>query len=221
MTRSMALVVSVAAAVAALPDRARAGDDDQAARAFFVRAEASFRAGRFGDALKDYQSAYQRKPLPGFLFDIGQCYRRVGLYQQARVFYRRFIKQNPPPAQRRVAQELIDDMDRLAAQRDVAEGPGADLSFSLPDATSAPAPMLAAVDSEPLPPRSLVVPARSLVVREAPRPVAETPAFYQRWWFWTLVGGAIAGGVATAIIIGNHQNPEGSLPPINAAGAGP
>ncbi len=36
-----------------------------------------------------------------------------------------------------------------------------------------------------------------------PAPEAERPV-YKKWWFWTGVGAVVAGGVATAIIIGNQ-----------------
>lgn len=40
------------------------------------------------------------------------------------------------------------------------------------------------------------------------------PPFYTRWWFWTLIGVAVAGGVAaTAAVLANQGVPDGTLPP--------
>lgn len=38
-------------------------------------------------------------------------------------------------------------------------------------------------------------------------PIAERSCVYHRWWFWTLIGAAVAGGVTTGIILGTRRPP--------------
>ncbi|HXI56790.1 MAG TPA: tetratricopeptide repeat protein [Polyangia bacterium] len=192
----MSVVVFLAAA-ASMPGPARA-DQQQQARVLFQRAEVSFHEGRFGEALRDYQAAYEQKPLPGFLFNIGQCYRMVGLYEPARSYFRRFIALNPPPAQRKLAQDVIDDLDLLQSQqRHISGMAGGASTIMVSDRTAG---------------------GLDLLMMPSPERVSvESRPFYRRWWFWTLVGGAIAGGaVVAAVAAGGHGGPQGSLPPINA-----
>jgi tetratricopeptide (TPR) repeat protein len=199
MTRLVAVSVVFIVAVAWTPARARA-DEQQQARALFQRAEMSFHEGRFGEALRDYQAAYERKPLPGFLFNIGQCYRLVGLYEPARTYFKRFIAENPPPAQRKLAEEVIDDLELLQSQQRHISGMAVGSSAIMVSKTTA-----AGVDLLMLPP-----PEHAIV---------ESRPVYRRWWFWTLVGGTVAGGVAVAVVAaGGRGGPQGSLPAINAVG---
>jgi tetratricopeptide (TPR) repeat protein len=198
MMRSAGVSVVVFLAAAAwTPARARA-DQQQQARILFQRAEVSFHEGRFGEALRDYQAAYEQKPLPGFLFNIGQCYRMVGLYEPARTYFRRFIALDPPPAQRKLAEDVIGDLDLLQSQqRHISGMAGTASTIMVSDRTAAGLDLL------------MVPPPERVLVEAKP--------FYRRWWFWTLVGGAIAGGVVVAAVaVGGHGGPQGSLPPINA-----
>ncbi|MBX3219298.1 MAG: PEGA domain-containing protein [Labilithrix sp.] len=45
-------------------------------------------------------------------------------------------------------------------------------------------------------------------------PMAERASILSRWWFWTAVGVAVAGGVATVFALTTEQSPDtGSIPP--------
>jgi tetratricopeptide (TPR) repeat protein len=115
MRRPGILVLVLLFAVAAAP-AARAGgggNSEKEARALFQRAEMAFNLGKFSDALTDYQAAYQAKPLPGFLFNIAQCYRNMGNYERARFFYRRYLALEPRTSNRRLVEDLIAEMTRL------------------------------------------------------------------------------------------------------------
>ena len=91
------MVVATVEPGGAAGDAARTAD--RPARVLFERAEAKFDLGSFEAALADYQAAYELEPLPGFLFNIGQCYRNLGDYERARFFYRRFLIARSPHAQ--------------------------------------------------------------------------------------------------------------------------
>src|SRR5437868_11892187 len=108
---SLVLVVALAAAPLATA-RAEGTDADKEARRLFQKAELSFNVGKFAEALTDYQAAYEAKPLPGFLFNIAQCYRNLGDYERARFFFRRYLTLEPKSPNRRRVESLIDEMTK-------------------------------------------------------------------------------------------------------------
>ena len=79
------------------------------AKQLFRRADAHYKAGRYRDALTLYQRAYQLKPLAGFLFNIGQCYRALGKCQEAVAAFERYLASGNNPRTRKDAKALIAD----------------------------------------------------------------------------------------------------------------
>ncbi|HVV81872.1 MAG TPA: tetratricopeptide repeat protein [Kofleriaceae bacterium] len=109
---------------------ARADDPDtRAAKKHFQRGEKLFNLGRFEEALAEYEAAYDRKPLPGFLYNIAQCHRNLGDYKQAIFGYRNYLRQVPDASNRDAVLALIDELEQkqhdldAAAARDRASHP--------------------------------------------------------------------------------------------------
>ena len=124
------LVLAVALALGVLLGAAPARADDadtRAARKHFQRGEKLFNLGRFDEALGQYEAAYERKPLPGFLYNIAQCHRNLGNYKQAIFGYRGYLRQVPDAANREAVLALIDELEDQqreldrAAERERAE----------------------------------------------------------------------------------------------------
>ncbi|HET9625915.1 MAG TPA: tetratricopeptide repeat protein, partial [Kofleriaceae bacterium] len=61
----------------------------------FERGEKLYALTRFSEALDEYQKAFDAKPIPAFLFNIGQCYRNLGDYDAAIFSYRKYLKLAP------------------------------------------------------------------------------------------------------------------------------
>ena len=100
------------------PGRAMAEDADKESRAHFRRGETHFAMGRFAQALKEYEAAYELKPLPGFLFNIGQCHRNLGHLEEAVFSFKRYLRLKPDAANHAAVEELVADLERqLAAQK--------------------------------------------------------------------------------------------------------
>ena len=59
------------------------------AKRHYDRGEKLFAIGKFDEALDEYQKAFDAKPIPDFLFNIGQCYRNLGDYDSAIFSYRK------------------------------------------------------------------------------------------------------------------------------------
>ena len=135
MTRSAAtLAVALAAALLALaaPGGAVAQRDPRvpppphpedpaaaAARRDFYRGEKLFALGRFAEALRFYEAAFQAEPLPELLFNIGQCHRNLGDYDAAIFSFRKYLKLKPDAANRAAVEELITELE---AARDARRG---------------------------------------------------------------------------------------------------
>ena len=58
-------------------------------------------------ALAEYQSAYRLMPLPGLLFNIGQCHRYLGQCDQANFFFRQYLAGVPNSPHEAKVKELM------------------------------------------------------------------------------------------------------------------
>ena len=116
MTRVLLLLCF---AFIAIPRHAYAEDAaTKTAKKHFDRGQKLFDTGRFDEALGEYQKAYDAKPLPDFLFNIGQCYRNLGDYDAAVFSYRKYLKLAPDAANREQVEQLIRDLEARKAQSD-------------------------------------------------------------------------------------------------------
>jgi len=111
MSRWLALVVACFVALSA-PRAARADDPAmRAAKRHYDRGEKLFALGKFDEALDEYQKAFDAKPLPGFLFNIGQCYRNLGDYDQAMFSFKKFLKLDPETPKRDAVEKLLEELE--------------------------------------------------------------------------------------------------------------
>jgi tetratricopeptide (TPR) repeat protein len=83
----------------------------KASKKHYAQGEKLFALGKFEDALAEYQKAFDAKPIPDFLFNIGQCYRNLGDYDSAIFSFKKFLKLDPDASNRDKVQELIDDLE--------------------------------------------------------------------------------------------------------------
>ena len=115
------LLVLVWLAVIA-PSIARADDPaTRAARRHYERGEKLFALGKFDEALDEYQEAFDAKPLPGFLYNIGQCYRNLGDYDQAIFSFNKYLKLQPDADNKDAVQQLITELEDKKARGDGAK----------------------------------------------------------------------------------------------------
>ena len=110
LTVAIAGLVVLAARVATADDTAVAE-----ARLHFERGEKLYALTRFSEAIDEYQKAFDAKPLPDFLFNIGQCYRNLGDYDAAIFSYRKYLKLAPDAPNREQVEQLIVELE---ARRD-------------------------------------------------------------------------------------------------------
>jgi len=164
-------VVAVVARVAAADDAAT-----RAARRHFERGQRLYAATKFREALDEYQQAFDARPLPDFLFNIGQCYRNLGDYDAAIFSYKKYLAAAPDASNRPQVEQLITELQTRKDQEDARR-----LALQPPPPPPPAAPPTAA------PPSAAPAPSRPV-----------DPPIYTRWWFWTGIGVIAAGaGVTT------------------------
>ena len=153
-------MVGLLSVALATPTLAAEGDK-AAAKAHYESATRLYDIKEFAKALDEYKAAYLSKPDPAFLFNVGQCYRKLGKRAQALEFYREFLKKAQP-----------DDPNRSNVEARVREMESGDLFEGETPTKTAPS------SAQPLPvrvpeTRSLDLPTETPTVRplEADSPV--------------------------------------------------
>jgi tetratricopeptide (TPR) repeat protein len=176
----------VVAGITSLPHGwARAEEDRE------VKARECFALGKYQEALELYGKLYGEVPHPTYLRNIGRCYQKLGNADRAIDSFREYLRQaKDSPEQRAEVEGFIREMENLKKR-------SANVSASTP------------AERPPLGRAALPAPAAddARVALAAPATRPESPRLYQRWWFWTVVGAAVAGGVTTAFLASRSTSP--------------
>ena len=171
------------------PDTARADEAHARAKVFNAEAKRHFNLGKFREAIRYYEKAYQAKPLPVFLYNLGQCHQHLGTLadlKKAVFYFEGYLANQPEASDRKEVEQDIASLKERAArlERQQTKKPvkkpeqGKGKGF-LPD-------------TGPPPPK--------------PEPARPSP-FYKRWWFWTAVGVAVVGGgLAVGLAVGGRDD---------------
>lgn len=83
----------------------------RAAKRHFDKGEKLFALGKFEEALEQYQKAYDAKPIPDLLFNIGQCHRNLGDYEAAIFSFKKYLRLEPDASNKDEVLELIDELE--------------------------------------------------------------------------------------------------------------
>lgn len=89
---------------------------ERAARRHYERGQKLFNLQKFEEALDQFQKAFDAKPFPGFLYNIGQCHRNLGDYDAAIFSFKRYLKLEPEADNREQVEELIDELEQKKAE---------------------------------------------------------------------------------------------------------
>jgi tetratricopeptide (TPR) repeat protein len=160
-------------------------DDRETAREAFRRGSQHYKLGEYKEALAEFKLAFRSYEDPSFLYNIAQCERQLGMREDAVREYRMYLTESHDAPNRDDVRALIDRLEKeIADERANRRAPAtAPASLSLtPRTAPSPATADAALVATPTHGR------------------AATPA-YKKWWVWTLVGVAVAGG-ATGLAVG-------------------
>jgi tetratricopeptide (TPR) repeat protein len=175
------------AALAAPPksEPSRQATPDAQARALIAAARNAYDTGRFREALTAFTEAYNIKPAPGLLFNIGQCHRQLSEFERAAFFYRRFLDLVPGSPNAPTVRDLLAQVEAKTEQ----QRRQADTS------TTKPVPEAA-------------IP--SLANAQNASPQAPTP-LWKRGWVWAGVGVVAAATLTTVLIATRPRGANGSL----------
>ncbi len=91
---------------------------ERSAKRHYDRGKKLFDLQKFDEALDEFQKAYDAKPIPGFLFNIGQCHRNLGDNKAAIFSFKKFLKLEPDADNREQVEHLIDDLQHKIDEGD-------------------------------------------------------------------------------------------------------
>jgi tetratricopeptide (TPR) repeat protein len=84
----------------------------QEAKELAHRSQLEYDVGSAEDALRDVKRAYLLDPLPGLLFNLGQCQRKLKHWEDAEIAFRNYLRYRPDAQNRETVLALIDEMQR-------------------------------------------------------------------------------------------------------------
>ncbi|HVR62822.1 MAG TPA: tetratricopeptide repeat protein, partial [Polyangia bacterium] len=76
-----------------------------------------FDLGKYADAIKEFEAAYEAKNDPAFLYNLAQAHRLAGNPEQALRFYRTYLRKNPKPPNRADIEDKISQLEKLVDQK--------------------------------------------------------------------------------------------------------
>ena len=192
------LLHGAAFAQAPAPNAAPAGE----AAKLYESGAKHYNLAEYVEALADFKAAYRVVPDAAFLFNIGQAHRQLGESEEAAQAYRAYLRvaTKVTPEKRAAVEKFIADADAIVRARAAQVGP-----------TGVEAPTGDGVSAG-----SSAFPGLIQPVQPARR---EKPV-YKQWWFWTIGGLVVGGGLAAGIAVplaGRPEDPiQGTLGTVNA-----
>jgi tetratricopeptide (TPR) repeat protein len=196
--------------------------DDQAREMFLIGA-GNFEEGEYDAAIQAFRLSYQLNPVPTVLYNIAMCHRALLQFIESIETFEQYLAEAGPRApieRRQEVGDLIRQMERLVGHLQLVGVPPEATVYLNGERIDLPPTGVIRV---PPPPEthSLRVTAPNYqdfemerisaalgdaaqinVVLE-PNTIVVTPnRWYRRWWFWTIVGTAVAAGVGVGVGIG-------------------
>src|SRR6185369_323115 len=116
-TRRLGLSIVVLALVAPAAVFAAGADDTAAAREHYQKGTSYYDLGRYQDAIKEFEAAYETKNDPALLHNLAQWHRRAGNTEQALHFYRTYLRRVPKAPNRAEIEGRITALEQQLAQK--------------------------------------------------------------------------------------------------------
>jgi tetratricopeptide (TPR) repeat protein len=151
---------------------------EEQAMKLYEEAEAYYKLQDWSKALELYEAAYLLSPQPELLFNIGQCYRQLGKYEQSLRSYRTYLREVPDDINREQIEQLIAVTEQQAR-----------------DASSQPTTMVASTQATSNP-------------SSTSEPTKSPPPKDPRWPLWASATGATAGLALGAIALSARLRAE-------------
>lgn len=179
-------------------------DNERLARARFADATKAFNLSKFEMALTGYKEAYELAPLPGFLFNIAQCYRQLGQLATASFYYRRYrTEADLSSSDGAVVEKLIAEVEAKQAEIERQQRAEAEAARRHELEIAWAAAQKAEAEEK----------GRALLLSSLPPP-PQSDSILKKWWFWSGVG-VLAGGAVYLMLPAPHARAT-SLGSVNA-----
>jgi tetratricopeptide (TPR) repeat protein len=178
----------------ALPALALARDlPEMRAREQFRAGQAAYANGQYERALGAFSEAYGLQPVPGFLFNIAQCHRKLGNYERAAVFYRQYLDLSPSTANTATVRALLNEIEASEKEKNRRLAEQEKLRRAVLRTTDVGAsPLQSALGGNGR-------------ARGVAQPAPSSDSIFTKWWFWTGVG-VIALGTTTYILASHSDS---------------
>src|SRR5581483_3625713 len=111
------LFALMTALVLAFASTAARADDAQAqAQKLYADGDAAYKKNDYAAALAAFQQAYELVPLPALLYNVAQCYRKLGDHQHAIENYEKFeaLEKKIPAAKKKELTKYLAEEKKLA-----------------------------------------------------------------------------------------------------------
>jgi hypothetical protein len=122
--------------------------DQVAAKSHFKSGKAYYDLGKYDEAIREFEAAYEAKSDPAFLFNLAQAHRLAGHPTEALHFYRTYLRYVPDPPNLADIEANMRALEKVAATR----SPPAEATTTPPPVTpgvGATEPVLAAPETTP------------------------------------------------------------------------
>lgn len=204
------LVVFVVA-LAALP---AAAQDKASAKAAYRRGMQHYNLDEIEQALVAFRDAYRAFEDPIFLFNIGQCQRRLGQHQAAISSFRAYLREVRDAPNRAEVEKLIEKLTiDLEREQKIKEANAAAEAARLAEKQRADAAAAAPPRVEPT---VEVAPTPNVVSTSAP----SQPRRHPRWMLGVVVGGVVVVGLALGLGLGLGLPPRDTFPKLDGSNQG-
>jgi len=131
------------------------------ARSHYKKGMKAYDLGRFDEAVREFEAAYDADPSPAYLFNIAQAYRRGDNDTKALDLYKTYLRKSPDAADRASVESIIAEIEKKLAP--VAPPPAVPPPPA-PVPAAVPAPQPAAQIATPSPPPEEGHPGRGLKI---------------------------------------------------------
>jgi tetratricopeptide (TPR) repeat protein len=238
----MVVVIATALSSGIAHGNQHPSDDPDIARAHFRTGEMYYAKGRFLDAAREFEQAFQLSNRTQLLHYAAKSYDAGEDFARALRTYRRFLEKSPAAQDRQAVEQRISELYLLVGRLTIrCSVDGATVRLDGEEIGSTPV----TAELEVKPSRHEVSVSRdgyatwkkpvdvtlgrAIVVEvqlkpmvkliRVDAPVAPRVPIYKRWWLWTIVGGTAVGVAAiTAGVLGSSAAtdsiPTGQLPGV-------
>jgi hypothetical protein len=181
-----------------------------------MKARESFAAGRYDDAIESFAKLYAKSLNPIYLRNIGRCFQQKHQPQDAIDKFRDYLAKTKTGKNKISADERAEIegyIKEMEAMRD--EQARAAVALPPPPAPTPVTPLPSPMPGAPppgAPPPTANPPAATLTATAPPPTDTDSHPVYTRWWFWTIIGVAVA-ATAIGVVVATGGTTKPSCPP--------